>query len=98
MFSLLENESSLTRVPTPQLSPHICPLPISPHTPPPQYILQLKVLIEASGFVIEKEEWVRCGYAGNVRSLYQMSYRCVLFVARLSTEREPLSLPPPATS
>lgn len=81
----------------PIVPPHLPSPHLSPY-PPPQYILQLKVLIEASGFVIEKEEWVRCGYAGNVRSLYQMSYRCVLFVARLSTEREPLSLPPPATS
>ena len=51
---------------------------------------ELRALIVAHGFVLEREEWKRCGYTKNPASMYQMAYECVFFVARW-----PAAAPPP---
>lgn len=43
---------------------------------------ELRALILSCGFVLEHEEWRRCGYTTNPASLYQMAYTCMFFVAR----------------
>lgn len=46
---------------------------------------ELRALILSHGFVIESEEWRRCAYTTNARSLYQTAYDCVFFIARKSS-------------
>jgi hypothetical protein len=43
---------------------------------------ELRALILSYGFVIESEEWRRCAYTTNNRSLYQTAYDCIFFTAR----------------
>ena len=58
---------------------------------------ELRLLIIDAGFTIEHESWHRAPYVRNVRSMYQMDYDCVCFVARLDggAQRPPLQPPPP---
>eukprot|EP00967_Tisochrysis_lutea_P059412 scaffold75740_cov36-Tisochrysis_lutea.AAC.3 len=43
---------------------------------------ELKALIISYGFIIDSEEWRRCAYTTNARSLYHTYYECVFFTAR----------------
>jgi len=43
---------------------------------------ELRALIVSYGFVIEAEEWKRCSYTTNPKSLYQTEYNCIFFTAR----------------
>ena len=43
---------------------------------------ELRALILSFGFVLEHEEWRRCGYTNNSASMHRMEYDCIFFVAR----------------
>ena len=56
---------------------------------------ELRALIISYGFVIEREEWRRCGYTHNAASMYKMEYDCIFFVARWPAASHGHTLPPP---
>ena len=50
---------------------------------------ELRAILIAFGFDIEREEFVDCSYTSNRESMMRTEYNCIHFVARKKPEQKP---------